>query len=126
MQLKKSSDLSLQVLMFIAHLGPGQRTTAAAVAEALGASKAHVAKVVSTLASLQYLDSAKGRGGGIALMPDALDRSLGALIRQLEQGEVVDCQACALSGACGLRGHLARAQEAFFASLDGVKIAEVV
>lgn len=125
MQLTMFSDLSLRVIMYLAAGEPGRKYTAGEIAEAFGASKAHVAKVVTRLASMGLVSSTKGRGGGIVLSEGAERQSVGALLREIEHGEVVDCSSCVLSQNCLLRGQLARAQEAFFATLDPVTIRDV-
>lgn len=128
MHLTMFSDLSLRVVMRLAAGKPDERFTAARVAGELNASRAHVAKVVSRLAEMGLVVAVKGRNGGIFLADGALDRSVGGILRELEVGEVVDCEGtqCPLTPGCRLRHALAEAQEAFFAHLDGVVIGDLV
>ncbi|MDO5029932.1 MAG: Rrf2 family transcriptional regulator [Corynebacterium sp.] len=128
MQLTLFSDLGLRVITLMAMGEPGRKYTAAEVAESLNASRAHVSKVVSRLVELGFLDAVKGRNGGIYLRDSAMDESVGKLLRILENNEVVDCVGtnCPLLPACILRGKLADAQEAFFASLDPVLISDLI
>ena len=74
------------------------------------------------------MDAVKGRNGGIYLRDSATDKSVGKLLRTLENNEVVDCVGtdCPLLPTCLLRGKLATAQEAFFAALDSVLIADLI
>lgn len=114
--------------MLMANGEKGRRYTAGEVADFLNASRAHVSKVVSRLVELGVVDAVKGRGGGIYLVEGAVDRSVGELLRTLENHEVVDCEGtqCPLIPACMLRGQLAQAQEAFFASLDSVTVGDLI
>lgn len=125
MQLTMFSDYALRVIMRLAEAEPEHRWTAGEMADDLGASRAHIAKVVTRLADMGLVHSTRGRGGGITLAEGTLDRSVGKLLRELEVGEVVDCENCSLVRGCGLRGALAQAQEAFFASLDPLSIRDV-
>lgn len=128
MQLTLFSDLSLRVITLMAMGEPGRKYTAAEVAESLNASRAHVSKVVSRLVELGFLEAVKGRNGGIYLRDSATEKSVGKLLRTLENNEVVDCVGtdCPLLPTCLLRGKLATAQEAFFAALDSVLIADLI
>ncbi|PMC61856.1 transcriptional regulator, BadM/Rrf2 family protein [Corynebacterium xerosis] len=128
MQLTVFSDLSLRIIMRMAAGEPGQKFTAGTVADELNASRAHVAKVVTRLVELDLVVAVKGRYGGIYLADGALEKSVGAILRELESGEVVDCVGtnCPLLPACRLRTALANAQEAFFAHLDPITIGELV
>lgn len=128
MQLTVFSDLGLRIIMLMASAEPGTKFTAAEVADTINASRAHVSKVVTKLAELGFIKAVKGRYGGIYFANEAQDKSIGALLRELECGEVVDCEgsACPLLASCLLRGKLAAAQEAFFAALDNMTVRDLV
>ena len=128
MQLTVFSDLSLRIIMRMAAGERGQKFTAGTVADELNASRAHVAKVVTRLVELDLVVAVKGRYGGIYLADGALEKSVGAILRELESGEIVDCVGtnCPLLPVCRLRTALADAQEAFFAHLDPITIGELV
>lgn len=128
MQLTVFSDLGLRITMLMASAEPGTKFTAADIADTINASRAHVSKVVTKLADLGFINAVKGRYGGIYFIDEAKDKSVGALLRELECGEVVDCEgsACPLLPTCLLRGKLAAAQEAFFAALDDVTVRDLV
>lgn len=91
---------------------------------------AHMAKAITRLQHLGVLEARRGRGGGLGLTGLGRQASVGWLIRELEgQGEVVACDGdppCPLRGACRLRRALADAQEAFYASLDALTVADLV
>ncbi|MER7486637.1 Rrf2 family transcriptional regulator [Streptomyces sp. NPDC126497] len=132
MRLLRSTDLALRVLMRLAVAGDSHPTTRD-VAAAMDVPYTHAAKVVAELQRMGLLTARRGRGGGLALTEEGRTASVGALVRSFEgEGDVVDCEGtassspCPLSPACRLRGALRRAQEAFFASLDPVTVADIV
>lgn len=121
------SDYALRVIMRLAEAEADRRWTARDMADDLGASRAHIAKVVTRLVDMGLVESTRGRGGGITMAPGAEKHSVGAILRELETGEVVDCVGteCPLLPGCGLRPALAQAQEAFFATLDPLAIEDI-
>jgi Rrf2 family nitric oxide-sensitive transcriptional repressor len=90
----------------------------------------HAAKVVAELQHMALLEARRGRGGGLALTEKGRTASVGAVVRAFEgDGDVVDCEGatpCPLNSGCRLRGALRQAQEAFFASLDPITVADIV
>src|SRR5262245_15114970 len=104
-------------------------STARDVASAMRVPYSHLAKVVARLQHLGVVETRRGRGGGLALTAAGRTASVGRLVRELEGvGDVVDCEGdepCPLAGACRLRGELRRAQEAFYAALDPLTVADL-
>jgi Rrf2 family nitric oxide-sensitive transcriptional repressor len=129
MRLLRSTDLALRLLMRLAVAGESTPTTRAVAAD-MDVPYTHAAKVVAELQHLGLVDARRGRGGGLALTEKGRTASVGALVRTFEgDGDVVDCEGptpCPLNSACRLRGALRRAQEAFFATLDPVTVADMV
>lgn len=123
------TDLALRIVMWLGLLGDDELMTTAQVAEQLAVSQNHAAKVVTALQKLGLIETKRGRTGGLRLADGAGAVSIGYLARRLEgQGEVVECDGdvpCPLRHGCRLRSALRRAQEAFFASLDPLTIADV-
>jgi Rrf2 family nitric oxide-sensitive transcriptional repressor len=133
MRLLKSTDLALRLLMRLAVAGEDTPTTKE-VAEEMGSAYTHAAKVVARLQHLGLVEARRGRGGGLALTLAGRAASVGAVVRTFEgSGDLAECEAdgpggtaCPLNAACRLRGALRAAQETFYASLDGVSLADVV
>ncbi|MFI8092536.1 RrF2 family transcriptional regulator [Streptomyces sp. NPDC086080] len=132
MRLLRSTDLALRVLMRLAVTDESNPTTRD-VSTATDAPYTHAAKVVAELQHMGLLTTRRGRGGGLALTEAGRNASVGGLVRAFEgDGDVVDCEGtatsapCPLSSACRLRGALRRAQEAFYAALDPVTVADLV
>ncbi|MBT3150875.1 Rrf2 family transcriptional regulator [Streptomyces sp. CHD11] len=131
MRLLRSTDLALRVLMRLA-VTSGAKATTRDVATAMDVPYTHAAKVVAALQHMGLLTARRGRGGGLALTEEGRTASVGALVRAFEgEGDVVDCAgtatsaACPLSSACRLRGALRQAQEAFYATLDPLTVADI-
>ncbi|MCK6210928.1 Rrf2 family transcriptional regulator [Georgenia sp. EYE_87] len=128
MQLTQFTDLGLRVVMRLAAGSPAAPSTRA-LADQLQVSYSHTAKVVSRLAELGAVVTRRGRGGGLALTELGRRAPVGWLVRKLEgEEEVVRCEEpvpCPLRAACGLRGALRRAQEAFYTSLDTVTVEQL-
>ena len=130
MTLSLFSDYSLRLLMYAAI--KGELFQIEEVTEAYGVSKNHLAKVVQALAKLGYLETRRGRGGGILLAKEPATIRLGALIRATEnQPAMVECfdpatNTCPINGRCQLKGFLAEAMKAFYDSLDQHTLAELV
>ncbi|MEV7390911.1 MULTISPECIES: Rrf2 family transcriptional regulator [unclassified Streptomyces] len=133
MRLLRSTDLALRLLMRLA-VADGASPATREVAADMDVPYTHAAKVVAELQHLGLVDARRGRGGGLTLTEKGRTASVGALVRRFEgDGDVVDCDGtatsvtpCPLSSACRLRGALRRAQEAFFAALDPVTVADMV
>ncbi|KAB1503054.1 Rrf2 family transcriptional regulator [Corynebacterium sp. 320] len=123
MQLRTFSDLGMRSLLVLGELPDDTRMTISQLSRALNASENHVAKVVAKLADLGVVLAIRGRNGGVSIAPEALDKGVGDLMRQLEgPDEVVDCegsQECPLVPRdCELRRQLVVAQDAFYDSLN--------
>ncbi|MEV8155666.1 Rrf2 family transcriptional regulator [Streptomyces fradiae] len=130
MRLTKFTDLALRAVMRLAVEDGGGSPTTREVAESMGVPAAHKAKAVTRLQHLGVVEARRGRGGGLALTALGRGASIGWLVRELEgDGEVVACEGetpCPLRAACRLRGALRDAQEAFYAALDPLTVADLV
>jgi len=130
MKLSLFSDYALRILMFAAMRNESFRVDE--VTAAYGISRNHVAKVIHTLAQLGYLETRRGRGGGIQLARPAGEIRIGKLVRQTEDQPVfVECfdpatNTCPISGSCRLQGVLREAVTAFYATLDRHTLQELV
>jgi Rrf2 family transcriptional regulator, nitric oxide-sensitive transcriptional repressor len=101
-----------------------------AVAEAHGSSINHLSKVVSHLASLGYIETRRGKHGGLRLCVPPADIKLGDMIRQTEDcGETVLCLqplVCMGNCQCHARGIIHDAFEAAVGALNARTIADLV
>ena len=128
MQLTTHTDLSLRVLIYLA-LKPGELGVISDIARHYGASKNHLVKVVHKLATLGYINSFQGRGGGIKLRKQADNIIVGKVVRDMENTmDVIDCAGtgCPLLPACHLKPILNAATSAFLEVLDNYSIADLI
>ncbi|GHA94573.1 HTH-type transcriptional regulator NsrR [Algimonas arctica] len=131
MNITTFSDYALRVLIYLA-VDEAEKSTAKDIAASYDISFHHVAKAAQWLAREGYIHAERGRSGGISLSRLAQDINVGELVRATEAGTaLVDCMrvdggACSIRPACGLKQALAEAQDAFYAVLDRVSLADVV
>ncbi len=132
MQLSQFTDFALRTLILTA-LNADRRTTVDDVAEVYGISREHVRKVVRQLSRLGFLDSTRGRNGGIRLGLPAEKIRIGDVVRGTETNfALAECLRrdgdgqCPIDGACRLTGILRGAAGAFLAELDRHTLADVL
>jgi Rrf2 family nitric oxide-sensitive transcriptional repressor len=126
MRLTRYSDYAMRVLL---HLGvePDRRASIASIAEAYGISRNHLMKVVHDLGKAGFVESVRGRSGGIRLARPAEEINLGAVIRHTEDGfDLVDCTNCIIAPACGLTAVVNEALAAFLAVFDRYSLADIL
>jgi Rrf2 family transcriptional regulator, nitric oxide-sensitive transcriptional repressor len=129
-QLTRYSDYSLRVLIYLA-IEEERRATIDEIARAYGISRAHLMKVVHHLGRRGYVETLRGRGGGIRLARAPGEIRVGSLLRETEgERPLVECfaapGACRIEPACALRGALQEALEAFLETLDRYTLADLV
>ena len=131
MRLTLFSDYSLRLLLYLA--AHQDRTVALAeVASAYGVSQNHLVKVVQKLVARGFVESTRGRGGGLRLACAPETINIGALVRITEPDmDLVECferrtNTCPIEPACGLKNALQSAQLAFLGALDGYTLADFV
>jgi Rrf2 family nitric oxide-sensitive transcriptional repressor len=124
------TDFALRVLIQVG-LNDGKLTTIKEIAQAFDISKAHLMKVVNDLSQKGYLDTVRGRNGGIRLMREPRDINIGQVVRDTEaQLDVIGCLEhrgyCPIQRVCVLRGVLSDATEAFLAVLGDHTLADLI
>ena len=132
MRLTMHTDYALRLLMALA-LEPARRQTIEDIAARYDISRNHLMKVAQTLVRGGFVDSRRGRGGGLALGRPAREISIGAVVRITEDDcALVDCfqpggkRRCAIASGCGLPLPLRTALAAFFKVLDGYTLSQVL
>jgi Rrf2 family nitric oxide-sensitive transcriptional repressor len=131
MRLTAYTDFSLRVLIYLA-VHPDRRPTIAEIANRYGISRAHLMKVVYQLGLNGYVETQRGKGGGLTLAKAPSGITVGEIVRQTEPDmAIVSCQdlsapACSIAPACRLKGKLTEARAAFLKVLDDCTLAEVV
>jgi Rrf2 family transcriptional regulator, nitric oxide-sensitive transcriptional repressor len=129
MRLTLHTDYALRALIRVA-IADGKLITINDIAESFDVSKQHLMKVVNDLSRKGYLDTVRGRNGGIRLSRRARDINIGQVVRDTEELEVIGCLAqrgyCPIQRICVLRGVLSDATDAFLAELDGYTLADLI
>ncbi|HET8694549.1 MAG TPA: Rrf2 family transcriptional regulator [Aquabacterium sp.] len=130
MKLTAFTDYSLRVLMYLA-AEPNRRATIAEICAAFDIKENHLTKVVHQLAKGGWIETVRGKGGGLTLARSADAISVGEVVRQTE-GDVIPAECfssgeshCAIVRHCGLKGVLAEAADAFQAVLDRYTLADI-
>ena len=131
MQLTRYSDYSLRVLIYLA-LAPERLATIEEIARSYDISRAHLMKVVHQLGLRGYVETVRGRRGGLRLARAPEEIRVGDVVRSSEGSfDLVECfdpasSRCAIQQACGLRSVLGEALGAFLAVLDGYTLADLI
>lgn len=129
MNLTRFTDFGLRTLLYLAAQPPERQVTIGEVVDYFSLSKNHVVKVVHRLATLGYLETTRGRNGGIRLARELSSICIGDVVRHMEpQLEPVDCHKppCRLRGGCGLKVIFDEAMSAFMARLDRYSLRDLV
>lgn len=130
MQLTTFSDYSMRVMMYLG-LRHGKLATISEIAQAYKISENHLTKVVHHLARLGYVETVRGKGGGLrlVLLPETVN--IGKMLRDSEGGTgLLPCltkeNECCIQISCQLIGILREAQDALFAVLDKYTLADLL
>lgn len=130
-QLTTHTDYALRILMALGLSAP-EKMTATELGNAYKISVHHLLKIVQQLHELGYVETLRGKTGGVRLSKAPEDIVIGKLIREVENDlGVVAClrqggEPCIIDGACRLRGVLDSASQAFLSVLDGYTLADVL
>lgn len=132
MQLSLYADYSCRTLMYLAKKIGDEKSSIEEIAEAYGISSNHLVKIVHRLGQLGYIETSRGRGGGIRLAKAPKDINIGDVIRATEPSlAVVQCfepgnTSCRIALTCGLKPWLGKAMAAFLQVMDDVTLEEIV
>lgn len=128
MQLNLRTDYALRMLMALA--AKDEVVSIDWLADHYDISRNHLAKVAQELVAAGYVESLRGRGGGLRLARPPAEINVGKVVRRLENlTGFVACMGgredCVIDGACGLKPALAGALEAFLTHLDQFDLAQI-
>lgn len=127
MQLTRYTDYALRILLHVGAREADELSSIAEIADAYGISKNHLMKVVQHLGQGGFLETIRGRGGGLRLGRPAASITVGAIVRHTEQGfDLVDCAGCVVAPACTLPRILGEATQAFLGVLDRYTLADIL
>lgn len=130
MRLTAYTDYSLRVLIRLA-LRPHSLATIAEIAKAYDISEHHLMKVVHQLGVAGYVETVRGRGGGLRLARMPADINVGEVVRRMEPDfGLVACfrgsEYCTIESACHLAEAFRAALAAFMQVLDRYTLADLI
>lgn len=130
MRLTRFTDNALRCLISLG-LEPTGTQTVAEVAARLNMSEEHLTKVVQRLAQRGYVQTVRGRNGGVRLARMPGEIVVGAVVRDCEEDlALVPCfddpGSCPIAPACTLAGAIDEALAAFLAVLDRRTLADLL
>ncbi len=130
MRLTTKTNLAARVLMACA-INTDRILRTAEIAEACNASLNHLLQVVNALHAHGFVETQRGRHGGLRLARRPEQVSMGEVFRIFESGTpFAECfdpktNTCPLPSACRLRTYVARAVESFYHEMDMVTLADL-
>ena len=131
MQLTLYSDYSLRVLIYLALHGD-EVSTITEISEAYGISRNHLVKVVHNLSQQGFIQTSRGKFGGMWLDKSPEKINVGDVVRHTEPNfDLVECfnmaeNTCPIGGICSLQKLLSRANRQFMKELDQYTLADLV
>ena len=132
MQLTLHTDYSLRVLIYLA-MRPNQRVTITELSTFFNISRNHLVKIVHNLGLKGFVQSIRGKNGGLCLSRSPEQIRVGDVVRQMEANfHIVECfnpqkqGVCPIQSQCKLKALLCRANEQFLKELDGTLLSEVL
>lgn len=126
MRLTRYTDYALRVLIHLT-LHDERLCSIAEISRSYDMSHNHLMKVVNALAHDGFIETVRGRAGGMRLARPANEITVGEVVRKTEEGfQLADCSGCALSPACGLTGVLAEGMQAMMMVFDSYRIADLL
>lgn len=128
MQLTLHTDFSLRVLIYLSLNKSGELVTINEISDHFEILKNHLTKVVNHLAQKGYVNTVRGKNGGLRLAKKPADIKLGDVIQSMEMNlDVVDCSKplCPLINNCKLKHILNEAKCSFLKTLNNYTIEDL-
>ncbi|GBQ40978.1 Rrf2 family transcriptional regulator [Komagataeibacter saccharivorans] len=134
MRLTLHTDYALRTLMYLA-VHTERLSSIREIATTYGISENHLMKIIHRLGLGGFIETVRGRGGGLRLARPASTIRIGDVVRFTEDDmALVSCMQmepgkdapCILADACRLRGVLGQAMGSFMAVLDSHTLADVI
>src|SRR5699024_6610371 len=132
MQLKKYTDYALRVLLFTAMKPEGELANIKEISETFFISQHHLGKIVHELNKLEYIETIRGRNGGILLAKAPEDINVGTVVRQFETDfNIVECfnnetNHCFIANALQRKNAFNKGLQACMHVLDQYTVKDVV
>jgi len=127
MQITKFTDIALRVMMAVA-ADQERLFGISELSRRFFVSNNHMVKVVHSLVTAGFLESVRGRKGGVKIGMAPSTVSVGDIVRTTETAsKIIDCKTanCPLFPECSLQGVLYNAHRAFYDVLDACTMADL-
>lgn len=128
MQLTRHTDFSLRVLIYLSLNKSEELVTINEISDHFEILKNHLTKVVNHLAQKGYIDTVRGKNGGLRLAKKPADIKLGDVVQSMEMNlDVVDCSKplCPLINNCKLKHILNEAKHSFLKTLNNYTVEDL-
>lgn len=130
MRLTTYTDYTMRVLVYLS-LRREELSTISEVAKSYDISQNHLMKVVHQLALNGYIETVRGKGGGMRLAREPEEINLGEVTRITEGDHgLLECtdgpSKCCIQPVCMLIGILREAHAALFSVLDKYTLADLM
>ena len=129
MRLTKQTNYAIRMMMYCDSADGLSRVSD--IARFYGLSEQFLLKILQVLTKAGFVESVRGRNGGIRLARNAKDIGLGDVVRKTEDNfALAECfeadeMVCPLEGTCGLNQALAEALKGFLDVLDRYTLADL-
>ena len=129
MRLTSYTDYALRVLLFVG--STDEAVTINTISAGYGISKEHLRKVVHALSQAGYLHTTQGRNGGMRLGRPAELINIREVVEHFENADLVECfdkasNTCPITGMCGLKHVLSKAQSSFLEVLGQYRLSDMI
>ncbi|MFW5816139.1 MAG: RrF2 family transcriptional regulator [Wenzhouxiangella sp.] len=130
MKLTQHADYGIRILTYLG-LRSRTQSTVGEIAAAFDVSHHHLTKVVQQLVGHGFVESRRGKQGGLRLACSPREICIGRVIRALENDfHLVECMRgerdCAIAPACRFSEIVSEANAAFLAVLDGYTLDDML
>jgi Rrf2 family nitric oxide-sensitive transcriptional repressor len=131
MRLTQYTDYSLRVLIYLA-FKKEENVTISELADFYKISRNHLVKVVHNLGLNGYIQTIRGKNGGLRLAHPANEIIVGDVVRSMEPDfNLLECfnpaeDQCVITRACALKSVLFGARDIFLQELDKYTLADAI
>lgn len=131
MRLTRYTDYALRVLIYLGLEEQDRLVTISEISERYAISRNHIMKVVFELGQLGYVETVRGKNGGMRLAQAPETINIGRVVRSTETDlALVECfhpdGQCCLAPVCTLKGAIEEALRAFMGVLDGYTLQDLL
>ncbi len=129
MQLTKHTDYAFRVLIYLAMKPSNTLATIQEISEYFDISRNHMMKIVQKMANAGFIQSIRGKQGGIKLGKPTEDINLRSIVELMEATlKPIDCtsQPCRLNPGCELKSILFTGQSQYMNYIGQYTVADLV